>query len=236
MGASAAFMAIFGMGIYTHIFYLPFYFQAVKNTGAEGSGIRTIPYLVSLTLAAIVIGGSITTFGWYVPFMWAGTIIFCVGSGMLYTLQPDSGPGEWIGYQILAGAGAGTTIQIPFISVQVALDKKDYPVANALTIFFNSLGGALAISIAQNIFSNKLLQQLTARVPPQVTQAVINAGAAHVWEVTPPQYLDTVLAGYDYAVTSAFILAIASSGIAFFVSLFMEWKSVKGHKIQMGGA
>ncbi|KAH0413975.1 putative major facilitator superfamily transporter, partial [Aureobasidium melanogenum] len=36
---SALYAAFFAMGLYTHIFYLPFYFQAVKNTSAEGSGI-----------------------------------------------------------------------------------------------------------------------------------------------------------------------------------------------------
>ena len=112
---------------YSHIYFLPFYFQAVKGTTAEGSGIRTIPYLVSITLASIVIGGSITTLGWYTPFMWCGAAVFTVGAGMLYTLQVDSGPGMWIGYQILTGIGAGASVQIPFISVQVVLSAKDMP-------------------------------------------------------------------------------------------------------------
>ena len=115
------------MGLYTHIYFLPFYFQAVKSTTAEGSGIRTIPYLVSITLASIAIGGSITTFGWYTPFLWFGSAVFTIGAGMLYTLQVDSGPAMWIGYQILTGIGAGASVQIPFISVQVVLSAKDMP-------------------------------------------------------------------------------------------------------------
>ena len=127
VAASAAFSSFQAMGLYTHIFYLPFYFQAVKGTTAEGSGIRTIPYLVSITLASIVIGGSITTFGWYTPFMWFGAAIFTIGSGMLYMLQVGSGAGRWIGYQILTGIGAGAGVQIPFIAVQVVLSAKDMP-------------------------------------------------------------------------------------------------------------
>jgi len=140
----------------SHIFYLPFYFQAIKGTTAEESGIRTIAYLVSITVSSILIGGLITLVGWYAPFMWFGSAIFAIGAGMLYTLTVHSPPGQWIGYQILAGIGAGAGVQIPFVAVQVVTNEKDMPTANACVMFFNSLGGALSISIAQNIFVNTL--------------------------------------------------------------------------------
>lgn len=216
--------------------FLPFYFQAVKGTSAEGSGIRTIPYLVSNTLASIVVGGIITWTGHYVPFLWAGSAIFAAGCGVLYSLQVDDGPAKWIGYQLLPGIGAGACIQIPFISVQVVLNSKDMPVGNALTIFFNSLGGALSISIAQNLFSNTLLQKLQEQIPGILPLEIIAAGATHVREATPPQYLDIVLGAYNSAVTKAFILPIAVSCLAFFCSLTYEWKTIKGKNLLTGGA
>lgn len=223
------------MGLYSHIFYLPFYFQAIKSTTAEGSGIRTIPYLVSITLASIVVGGLITKIGIYAPFTWVGTAIFTIGAGMIYTLKVNSSTATWIGYQLLAGIGAGAAIQIPFISVQAVLSAKDMPTGNALTIFFNSLGGALSISIAQNIFSNTLLQKLVADVPGINPQTVIQAGATHLVDVVPPALLPAVLVAYDDAVTTAFIVAIATGGIAFLCSLALEWKSIKGKKIELAG-
>lgn len=110
----------------------------MKGTSAEGSGIRCIPYLVSITLSSIVVGGLITLLGPYNPPMWVGVCVFTVGSGLLYTLKVDSTIGTWIGYQILAGAGAGACVQIPFIAVQVVLPEKDMPVGNAVAIFFVS--------------------------------------------------------------------------------------------------
>lgn len=122
-----------------HIYFLPFYFQAVKGVSAEASGIRCIPYLVSITLSSIVVGGLITALGPYNPPMWAGIVVFTVGAGMLHTLKVNSTTGTWIGYQILAGAGAGACVQIPFIAVQVVLPEKDMPVGNAVAIFFVSI-------------------------------------------------------------------------------------------------
>jgi Na+/melibiose symporter-like transporter len=104
------------MGLYAHIYYLPFYFQAVKGTTAEASGIRTIPYLGSVIVSSIIVGGAITILGFYKPFMIFGSAIFTVGAGMLYTLQVNSSTGRWIGYQLLSGFGAGGGVQSMFYS------------------------------------------------------------------------------------------------------------------------
>ena len=238
IAASSTFSSFLAMGIYTygthqlgdsmsslsyrHVFYLPFYFQAVKGTSAEGSGIRSIPYLVSTTLASGVISGAITAFGWYTPFMWLGAAIFTLGAGMLYTLRVSDYSGFWIGWQLLAGIGAGCGLQIPFIAVQVVLNAKDMPTGNAISIFFNSLGGAISISIAQNIFSNTLVKQLPLLAPDVNPAIIIAAGASHVREVTPIDQLDGVLQAYNMAVTRAFILPIAAGGLAFIASLFVS--------------
>ena len=124
---------------YSHIYFLPFYFQAVKGTTAEGSGIRSIPLLVSITLSSIVIGGTITSIGIYTPFMWFGAATYTIGSGLLYTLQVNSYAGRWIGYQLLAGFGAGAGIQIPFIAVQVVLNSKDMPSGSMKPFFFPAI-------------------------------------------------------------------------------------------------
>ncbi|KAL9107727.1 MAG: hypothetical protein Q9227_007442 [Pyrenula ochraceoflavens] len=236
VGACALFSAFLAMAIYTQIYYLPFYFQAVKGTTAEGSGIRTIPFLVSNTIASVVVGGSITAIGPYVPFLYLGSTIYVVGSGLLYTLTVSSSAGRWIGYQILAGAGSGACIQIPFIAVQVVLSKKDMPSGNAIAVFFNTLGGAISVSIAQNIFTNSLVKNIPKYAPGANAAKIIAAGATHVREVTPPRLLAGVLLAYDKAVTRTFILPIAVGGLAFLTCALFEWKTVKGRNLMAGGA
>ncbi|KAL1607653.1 hypothetical protein SLS60_002588 [Paraconiothyrium brasiliense] len=232
---SCVFTAFLSMALYTHIFYLPFYFQASKGTTAEGSGIRTIAYLCSITLSSIVIGGLITVIGWYAPFMWAGSALFTVGAGMLYTLKVSSPASQWIGYQVLAGLGAGASVQIPFVAVQVVTSSKDMPTANALVMFFNSLGGAIAISIAQNIFINSLAKEIPRYAPEVDPRTVINAGATYVRMVVPVEYLASVLEAYTKAITTAMALSIAAACVAALVSYGMEWKSIKGKKIVPAG-
>ena len=234
--ACCLFSVVLSMALYCHIYYLPFYFQAVKGTTAEGSGIRTIPYLVSNTLFSIIVGGTITVIGVYVPFLWFGSIVFVVGAGLIYTLKVNSSAGQWIGYQILAGGGSGTCVQIPFIAVQVVLSKKDMPVGNGIAIFFNSLGGALSISIAQNIFANSLVKEIPKYAPGLDPQVLLMAGATNIRKVVPPELLQGVLEGYNKSVTNSYILSIACGGLAVLCCALFEWKSVKGKKFEMGGA
>jgi hypothetical protein len=214
-----------------HIFYLPFYFQGVKGTTAEGSGIRNIPYLGSVILSSIFTGAGITYVGWYKPFMVASGAIFTVGAGLLYSLQVSSSVGRWVGYQLVCGLGAGAGVQIPFIAVQVVLNEKDMPTGNAIAIFFNSLGGAISISIAQNIFSEGLVKSIPKYAPNVSAQDVINAGSTHLRTAVSAADLPGVLEAYMTAIRQSFIVPIAVGGIATICACLVEMKSVKGKKI-----
>ncbi|KAK6594315.1 efflux pump antibiotic resistance [Botrytis cinerea] len=232
--SACLFSCFMSMGLYTHIYYLPFYFQAVKGTTAEASGIRTIPYLGSVIVSSIFAGAGITVLGFYKPFMIFAGAVFTVGAGLIYTLQVGSSVGKWVGYQLVCGIGAGMGVQIPFIAVQVVLNAKDMPSGNAIAIFFNSLGGAISISIAQNVFSNGLVKYVP-QYAPEVNPAVIYAaGATHLRDVISPADLVGVLVAYCKALDQAFILAIAVGAIATICASFVEWRSVKGKKIDHG--
>lgn len=167
--------------------------------------------------------------------MWVGSAIFALGAGLLYTLKVDSPNSQWIGYQIIAGVGAGAGVQIPFVAVQVAATVRDMPTANACVLFFNSLGGALSVSIAQNIFVNTLVKEMPKYVAGFDRQMLAQAGAMDLRAVVPAKLLPGVLHGYNTAIVTAFILAIACSSVAFLVSLCMEQRSVKGSKVLHSG-
>lgn len=108
------------------------------------------------------------------------------------------------------------------------------PTGNAIAIFFNSLGGSIAISIATNIFNNELARQLPKYAPGIDPKVIANAGATELRKVVPPEMLPGVLEGFMTALSTAFILPIAVAGLSFLSSLLFEWRSVKGKKLGMG--
>ena len=219
------------MAIGVHVYYLPFYFQSVLGVTAQESGIRTLPYLMALLISPMISGALITIVGYYVPFMWIGSTLLTVGSGLLFTLGTDSTSGQWIGYQFLAAFGAGICRQIAFSAVPLVFDNDDLATASALVAFCNSLGPTLAICVGQSIFTNKFMQKV-ALIPEIDASTVVNGGAYNLGALVPTKLLEPVRQAFEYALTRAFVLSIGSSGAAFFSSLAMEWIDVRAHHQQ----
>lgn len=202
---------------------MPIYFQAVQQTSASQSGVRILAYGLPITITTVVSGTLITKTGYYVPVMWFGAALFTAAATLLYTLQVDSTAREWVSYAILAGIGFGSACQIPFLAVNNVLLNKDIASGSAILIFFQSLGGALGLSIAQNVFSTTLEKQL-GRISGIDAAVVLAHGASDVQAVVPEAKLRLVLEGYLFAIKSAFVLPIVTAGIAFVVSWAVEQK------------
>jgi len=106
---------------------------------------------------------------------------------------------------------------------------------DAICFFFNSLGGAIAISIAQNIFSNTLTKQLPLRAPLVSPLLVMGAGATGLRAAIPTDLLPGVLGAYAIAIQKTFILPIVTAGVAFLCGVGIERKTIKGKKLAVGG-
>lgn len=94
------------------LIYLPLYFQAVKGVSAIISGFSMTPIILCVTVSSIVAGVLLTKVGYYTPFMIVGMAFLAVGLGLLSTLGIGTSIGQWIGYQIIAGVGAGLNLQV----------------------------------------------------------------------------------------------------------------------------
>lgn len=78
------------------------------------------------------------------------------------------------------------------------------------------------VAIAQTTFSNKLIQGLKENVPSVDPNMVIHAGATDLRNNLTPDTLASVLRVFMDALSQAFIVPIAITGVAFFIGLFMD--------------
>ena len=222
----AGFMLFIQMTVGILIYYLPFYFQTVKSSNPTESGIQDLPFLITLLFSPMLSGVLITVFGYYVPLLWLGSALATIGSGLLFTLKVDSSIGRQIGFQILAGLGAGMCNQIPFNVVQYYLPKEQMVQGSAIASFCNSLGPVLGIAVAQAIFTNIFQKQLQliSGIDPV---AVIHAGLTAVQSAVPAHSLPLVLSTFDHALTKAYMLAVITVGLAFCCSLGMPRGNIR---------
>ncbi|KAH8881291.1 MFS general substrate transporter [Thozetella sp. PMI_491] len=234
--SSGAYCFSIGAAFLGSIYFLPIWFQAVQGSSAVDSGIRNLPMLISVVLMSLLSGGLVTALGYYTPFMIVGTIFASVGYGLLSTFHPDTAQPMWIGYQILAGAGVGLGLQQPLMAVQVVLDIKDVPIGTSVIVFLQTLGGALFVSIGQNVFSNKLVEYIGTYAPGLDPALVLATGATSIQTAIPKEYLAGVTLAYNDSLTRTFLVFAAMAAMSAIGAAFVEWKSVKGKKLEMAAA
>ncbi|RSL75153.1 hypothetical protein CEP51_011142 [Fusarium floridanum] len=229
---SCVFNMLMSMAHNTHMYYLAFYFQAVLGTNAVTSGVRCLAYGIPCSLAIIITGACISSKGHYVPFMWLGSSIFIAGCVLLRELDRNSSAGEWIGFQILSGAGIGLAEQVPFIAVQVVLPDDDMPTACALVVFFRLLGGAVGLSVASNLFSGELFRRLKGAPAGIDAKTIRDAGAADLAKAVPAAALPLVQRAFSYAVSRAFILPIVVASMSLVLSFGMQRRWIPDDRVQ----
>jgi hypothetical protein len=166
----------------------------------SASGVRLLPSLLSVTAAELTVGTSVSMLGVYVPFTVFGTAICTVASSLFCPLQIDTSIARLIRFQILAGAGLGSSFQLYTTVVRANIRGKDIPVPGALITFAPFFGGSLAASIGQNIFRIALTRRLLQSVSLAETDAIVKAGASGGVAVVPDDLKGVVLEAYNYAV------------------------------------
>lgn len=102
-------------------------------------------------------------------------------------------------------------------------------------MFSQTLGGAVFISIAENLFSNHLVKNLLHNVPPMVVAQVQKAGATGIRDVVPETWLPGVLKAYSDAITGCFYPGVGVASFAIIGAILVEWICIKGKKVEMGG-
>ncbi|CAD0081529.1 unnamed protein product [Aureobasidium vineae] len=236
VAASAWFGVSLGAAFFLFVYYLPIWFQAIKGVSATKSGIMSLPLILGVVICSVVAGGLVTTFGYYTPFMIASSVLMAIGAGLLTTFKIDTGHAAWIGYQAIFGIGVGLGMQQILIAVQTVLPAADIPTGTAIVMFFQTLGGALFISVGQNVFTNKLVSGLKAAVPDLNPAIVLQTGATELKNAIDEKYRTGVLQAYNDALTNSYYVAVALATLSIVGSLAVEWKSVKGKKIEVMAA
>ena len=228
-------MLLISGAMMTAIYYLSIWFQAVQDQSAMHAGIRTIPLILSFVLMGILSAMFTQKLGYYMPAMLLCPCLCAIGGGMLSTLTPISGSNQWIGYQIIFGLGIGCGFQTSMLVPQTVLSQADVPLGMALMFLMQQLGGSVFVSVGQNLFAGRLLDE-SSRIAGIDPRVVINAGATALREVVPSDDLSAVIKAYNHALTRVFILAAALSACALLAAGLIEWRSIRKQTIEQTGA
>ncbi|USW52065.1 Putative major facilitator superfamily, MFS transporter superfamily [Septoria linicola] len=210
------------------VYYIALYFQASKGTTAVQSGINTIPMVLSLVVGSIFSGQMISRLGYYTPFAMAGSMLMPIGAGLITTWNTTTSSGYWIGYQVVLGLGIGIGMQQGGMAAQTVLARKDVPIGVSLMFFMQQLGGAIFVSVGQNVFNSSLISGLVRVVKDLDPMTIVNTGATDIRRIVPEEELASVLIVYNTALRQVFIVGVILAALSVLGSFSLEWRSVKG--------
>ena len=224
--AASASGFIVGLAMFGSMIYLPMYMQFVHGVGAVSSGLRLLPFMVTMLTMSIFSGRTISRRGRYKIFPVAGMAVTTVGIYLLSTLNAGSSYARLALFIAILGLGMGMVMQVLVLAVQNAVEYKDLGVATSSSTFFRSMGSVFGLSIFGAIFAhrfNYLLPRLMTR------QELIDLKSRHlsVQQLTPKIIKtlvgrDHLIQVFAHSIHSVFIWGVPFAIAGFVITLFLR--------------
>lgn len=219
-------MFINGFVFFSSLYYLPQNFQVGLGYTPIRAGIFLIPLLVSQMLASWISGVVVSRTGKYRTIIHLGFAIWAIASGCLSTITPASSKAVLVIFMLLAGVGAGQTLQTTTIAAQASVPRKDMSVVTAFRNFVRLLGGTLGLAISSTIINNSLTTSMKRiSLPPSLITKIIDdpasLGSPFQVGLSPSTATYILDAGYTKGFRSVFILNAGLAGVATVASILM---------------
>ncbi|VUC31555.1 unnamed protein product [Clonostachys rosea] len=213
------------------IYYIPIWFQVVKDTNAEQSGINFLASSLAMVASVILTGQLTSRIGYYVPQMLCSTVIMSTAVGLIYRYNLDTTTAYWAGTLVMFGFGTGIGQQQPVTACQTVLKGRDIPLGTSAVLLSQTLGGATFLAVGQNVFQSRLVEQLSQKVPNIDPKTVLDHGASGLKAAVTAQYGEAtalaILTAYNDAIQRCFLICLILSCLTIFGGLTMEWVSVR---------
>jgi MFS family permease len=217
---------VHGIILWSLLYYLPLYYQAVKGMSPIMTGVAVFPQTFTVAPAATVAGAVIAITGRYRWSIWSGWFITVVGCGLLVHLGPGTTTVQWVFLNLVGGIGTGILFPAIALTVQAASSGKDQAYASTMFSFMRGFGQTIGVAIGGVIFQNQIKKKLLTF--PLLADAAdeYSADAAALVEIIKalPDGLikDELRECYAYALKYIWIVMTAFAALALATSVFTK--------------
>jgi len=116
-----------------------------------------------------------------------------------------------------------------YIAIQNLVPAPQIPIAMAIVIFCQNMGGAVFLISANSIFSNSLRQQLQQRVATIgiAPDIIVESGVRSIRQLVSGDQLAAVLQAYSNSVDNVMYLGVGVSVATFAFAWGLGWKDIR---------
>ncbi|KAJ5371734.1 hypothetical protein N7517_003740 [Penicillium concentricum] len=215
-----------GLILWCALYYLPLYYEAVKEYNPIISGVALFPETFTVAPSGMVAGVLITVTGRYRWAIWIGWAFSTVGLGLMCLIKVDTSMVGWIFLNIVPGLGLGILFPSLGYAVQASTDPENLAIAVAMFSFFRALGQAIGVAVGGVVFQNRMFTNIS-RYPAMVPMAeAYSKDAAGLVQVIKAMADGADKANLKEAYTDSlrtvWIVCCGVSGVAMLISLLTE--------------
>ncbi|KAF2663020.1 MFS general substrate transporter [Lophiostoma macrostomum CBS 122681] len=151
---------IHGIILWSVLYYLPLYYEAVKGFSPILSGVALFPQTFTVAPAAMAVGAAIAITGKYQWAIWSGWFLTTFGMGLLILLKTNTSTVAWIFLNLVGGIGTGMLFPAMAITVQAAATSADQAYASNMFSFMRAFGQTVGVAIGGVIFQNQMKKKM----------------------------------------------------------------------------
>lgn len=224
---------IVGFAMLGGITFLPTFLQYVKGTSATTSGIRMLPMVVGLLIAAIASGNAVSRTGKYRVFPIVGSAGMAIGLYLLSRMDENTGFWESSAYMFVLGVGVGLTMQVLLIAVQNTVAYEDLGVATSGVTFLRTIGSSFGVAVFGSVYSGQLghtLPQAFTTLPPGTNPLAVQKAAQSPQSLhaLPAAVVQPIAHGYAQALHVVFLAGVPVAVVAFVLSWLLRQVPMRG--------
>ena len=151
---------IHGMILWSMLYYLPLYYEAVKGETPILAGVSLFPETFTVAPAAVVTGLIVSKTGRYRWATWSGWALTTIGTGLLYLLDVNTSTVAWVFLNLVSGVGMGMLFTCMAQAIQASAANRDLAFAVAMFCFFRAFGQAIGVAVGGTVFQNQIKHKL----------------------------------------------------------------------------
>ncbi|GMG20434.1 unnamed protein product [Ambrosiozyma monospora] len=220
------------MNMFASLYYVPFYWQSVKNLSPMDAGLRLIPSIIFASMSSIFAGYMMRLTATYKKLLiWSGIAVL-LGSTFVYSSsRVDSAWWDSI-ICIPSRIGMAGIITAALIAMIANVTLEEQALVTSISYAFRSTGSTLGVSLASAVLQftlarkiNSSFDKLSDKIPDELVGKIDEIRAKALEDPTfafngcPGFFKESIVQSYDFAGHAVFMFLIIT-GVATLVCLW----------------
>ncbi|RKP07500.1 major facilitator superfamily domain-containing protein [Thamnocephalis sphaerospora] len=221
-----------GWVIFSLVYYVPLFYQLVRNKSATDAGLMLIPLMVLCCICTAASTMVIGRYGrWtYRSILTFGFLLTILSLGLCLTFWEEEKRVTETVILALLGAGLGSVWQSVYMTAQASCQPRDMPVSTMLCSFFQVMGATIGLAVTGSVFNNAS-EKYSPELPVSASAAgpALSGSMENIHQL-PEDIRALVIHGLIQAFHILFISLIPPTAVAALTSVFIRprrWSEVQ---------